>query len=268
MTRNIIVGNPETAKVVFTAHYDTCVRLPFPNFITPKSIPIYLLYQLAITFMILIPLFVLAFILGLLTRLLGTVDFAVFFTPLYTILLLLFFWLFFAGPANRHTANDNTSGITTLLDIMAQLPAESRSSAAFIFFDLEEAGLLGSDRYYTKHRKAMQNRLLVNFDCVSDGQHMIFALKKKAAPYAGVLQQAYAGNQQFTTEVLTKGVFYPSDQAKFPLGVGVAALKRGKRTGILYMNRIHTKKDTIYQSENIEFLKDGSIKLVELLRKQ
>ena len=46
---NIIVGDPESAKVVYTAHYDTCARLPFPNFITPKNIGIYLLYQLAIT---------------------------------------------------------------------------------------------------------------------------------------------------------------------------------------------------------------------------
>ena len=34
---NLVIGNPETAKVVFTAHYDTCAVLPFPNFITPKA---------------------------------------------------------------------------------------------------------------------------------------------------------------------------------------------------------------------------------------
>ena len=44
--RNIIVGDPEKAKVIYTAHYDTCARLPLPNFITPKSFLIYLLYQI------------------------------------------------------------------------------------------------------------------------------------------------------------------------------------------------------------------------------
>ena len=39
--RNIIIGNPDTAKVLYTAHYDTCARLPFPNFITPKNFFIY-----------------------------------------------------------------------------------------------------------------------------------------------------------------------------------------------------------------------------------
>ena len=44
--RNIVVGDPDAAKVVFGAHYDTCAVLPFPNFITPKHFGIYLLYQL------------------------------------------------------------------------------------------------------------------------------------------------------------------------------------------------------------------------------
>ena len=34
-SRNLIVGDPQTAKVILGAHYDTCARLPFPNFITP-----------------------------------------------------------------------------------------------------------------------------------------------------------------------------------------------------------------------------------------
>ena len=43
---NIVVGDIENAKVVYTAHYDTCPVLPFPNFITPKNFFIYLLFYL------------------------------------------------------------------------------------------------------------------------------------------------------------------------------------------------------------------------------
>ena len=32
--RNLVLGDPEKAKVILSAHYDTCARLPFPNFIT------------------------------------------------------------------------------------------------------------------------------------------------------------------------------------------------------------------------------------------
>ena len=37
-SRNLIVGNPDTAKVIFTAHYDTCAVLPVPNYITPTNL--------------------------------------------------------------------------------------------------------------------------------------------------------------------------------------------------------------------------------------
>ena len=45
-SRNIVVGDVEKAKVVLGAHYDTCARLPFPNFLTPKNLFFYLLYSI------------------------------------------------------------------------------------------------------------------------------------------------------------------------------------------------------------------------------
>ena len=47
-TRNIVIGDVDNAKVVFTAHYDTCAVLPFPNFITPKNFLVYFIYQIFI----------------------------------------------------------------------------------------------------------------------------------------------------------------------------------------------------------------------------
>ncbi|MBQ5666895.1 MAG: hypothetical protein IIV40_01840, partial [Oscillospiraceae bacterium] len=43
-SQNIVIGNPDTAKVVFGAHYDTQAVMPIPNFIMPKSIPVSVLY--------------------------------------------------------------------------------------------------------------------------------------------------------------------------------------------------------------------------------
>ena len=37
-SRNLVVGDPDRAKVIFCAHYDTCAVLPFPNLITPKKV--------------------------------------------------------------------------------------------------------------------------------------------------------------------------------------------------------------------------------------
>lgn len=260
--RNIIIGDPDTAKVVYTAHYDTCSVLPFPNFITPKCFSIYLLYQFALVAVFLVLATIVGVVFGVLGVLMniGTNLTLIASEAVYFILL----FLLFAGPANKHTANDNTSGITLLIDIMRDLPAENRKDVAFIFFDLEEAGLFGSASYINAHKAAMKERLLLNFDCVSDGKNMIFALKKGAKPYREAIESAFIEKDGFKVEVADKGIFYPSDQAQFPCGVGVAAL-RSTKNGLLYMNRIHTKNDVIYQEENIEFLKNGAIELVKIL---
>ena len=169
-----------------------------------------------------------------------------------------------AGPANKHTANDNTSGVTLLLDVMRELPADKRADVAFVFFDLEEAGLLGSMAFAKAHKTQMKNKLLVNFDCVSDGNHMLFMLRKGARGKKIAFESAFASADGIEVEVVEKGTFYPSDQANFNGGVGVAALNSTK-SGLLYMGRIHTARDVIYNEQNIEFLKDGAIRLLELI---
>ena len=265
--RNIVVGNPHTAKVIYTAHYDTCAVMPFPNFITPKCIWIYLLYQILITVVLLAaPTLIVAGVYGL-GILLGAevgwlADEVAFFS--WYFLLLLEMYLLMAGPANRHTANDNTSGVTTLLDIMTSLPEELRGEVAFVFFDLEEMGLFGSAGFAGKHKKVTQNTLLINFDCVSDGKNILFVLRKGAARYTEAVKTAFPSTETFAVDVVSKGVFYPSDQANFARGVGVAALKKTKG-GLLYMDRIHTKRDTVYMEENIAYLTEGAVRLAESL---
>lgn len=263
--RNVVVGDPKTAEVVFGAHYDTCAVLPFPNFITPKSFLIYLVYQILLVVLIVIPYTIaLAVVLGItaficmqfnLSTSIVTVVSELMWVALMALLLF--------GPANRHTANDNTSGVTTLLDLMQSLPQEKRQKAAFVFFDLEELGTLGSASFASKHKKEMKDKLLINFDCVSDGENILFSVRKKAKKYIPALQQSFGSNELCSVEILSRGVFYPSDQVNFPCGVGVAALKKSKIGGVLYMDRIHTKRDTVYRQENIEFLKNGSIELLD-----
>lgn len=57
------------------------------------------------------------------------------------------------GPANKHNANDNTSGVVTLLEIARSLPESQRGKVCFVLFDLEEAGLIGSAAYRKAHKK-------------------------------------------------------------------------------------------------------------------
>ncbi len=254
-SRNIVIGDPDSAKVIFTAHYDTCAAMPLPNFITPKSFTCYLLYQLVLTLVIIAVPAVVAALVGLINEALVPL------TAIFGIYLILFLLMF--GPANKHTANDNTSGVTAVLDLLNALPEEKRSDVAFVLFDLEEAGLIGSSSFAKKHRKNIKNTLLINFDCVSDGENILFALNRKAKGYKEKIEDAYISDGKYSVDVAYKGVFYPSDQMNVPLGVGVAALKKSKKLGVLYMDKIHTKKDTVYNEENIEFLVKGSMRLID-----
>ncbi len=259
--RNIVVGDPDSAKVIYTAHYDTCPRLPFPNFLTPKNFFVYILYNIAVVLGFFVAAFAIGFTFGLVGAFLN-LDQAIAsmiarLAYLGMLLLLLF------GPANKHTANDNTSGVTVLFGIMKSLPAEQRDKAAFVFFDHEETGLIGSSSFARKHKNIKKETLLINFDCVSDGKDIMVLTQKAAKPYSALLSNAFASNGDIQVDVTDKA-FYPSDQANFKKGVGVAAFKKTKG-GMLYINRIHTVKDTVYRRENIDFLVEGSVKLTELI---
>lgn len=265
-SRNIVVGDPDSAAVVYTAHYDTCFRSPFPNFITPKNIGIYLLFNIAIVLVFYLLMFVFGFafgaLLGLVTAALDLSEAAIdVLTTLVSALTALgvFAFMFF-GPANKHTANDNTSGVITLLMLMEKMPAELRTKCAFVFFDKEELGMLGSSGFAKKHKELKKHTLVINFDCVSDGENFIFTLPKPAHDKEQLISDSYASDV-FNVEVLKKGYVYPSDQAQFKNGVGVASLNRSKRFGILYMNRIHTNRDTVFNDENIDYLVASSVKL-------
>lgn len=262
---NVIVGNPAEADVVYTAHYDTCAVMPLPNFITPKNILIYIIYQLILTAVLFaVPITVMFILAPIVLRATGS-------DALYTAMLIGGYAMLIGilllmrnGPANKHTANDNTSGVTLLVDLMRDMPIELRHKVAYIFFDAEELGTIGSKIYKKKHTRVAKTRPVINFDCVSEGKNILFVAKKKASILEPKLREAFKSDDTYSVEVATKKVFYPSDQRNFELGVGVAALNRTKR-GILYMNKIHTPRDTVYDEENIEFLKNGAIELARII---
>ena len=119
--RNIVIGNVDTAKVIFTAHYDTCAQLPFPNLIFPKNMLFTLIYSVLIS----IP-FIVVFIPVYQGVEYFTQSFAL---AYYTYMLLVFTLIgvvFYGGKPNIHTANDNTSGVVTLIETIAKLPPEQR----------------------------------------------------------------------------------------------------------------------------------------------
>ena len=180
--KNIVIGNPETARYLVTAHYDTPAALPFPNLITPCSLLPYIGYQALLTLLI----FAVALVPGILLAFAGVSAEKAGLTwgiSLYVILALMLF-----GPANKNNANDNTSGVVTLMEIARSMPEAYRKDVCFVLFDLEEAGLIGSSSYRKAHKKQTNHQIVLNMDCVGDGDELLIfptkAMKKDAAKMA------------------------------------------------------------------------------------
>lgn len=248
-SRNIVVGDLENSKIVLGAHYDTAPALPIPNFLAPKNILVYLLFVLALV----AGLSLIEFLVGSLLFLL-TDSPAVVTLFLYGMLAFFLGWMFL-GKANSHTANDNTSGVVTLVEALSC--EELKGQICCVFFDHEEVGLFGSMAFAGKHKRVMRDKLLMNFDCVGDGDHLLFVVNKRAKSHWHAVESAFqpSGDKQVVvTSAMT--TMYPSDQANFKKNIGVAAFKKNKLFGY-YMNKIHTPRDVNCDMRNIQLIVDG-----------
>lgn len=250
-SRNLILGNPESASYLITAHYDTCAALPFPNLITPCNLFLFCLWQVALSAAIILLAVIAGTAAGMLTQ-----DHPLGFWGGY-----LCFWMIlvmiYVGPANRSNANDNTSGVVTVLEIARTLPENQRKKVCFVLFDLEEAGLIGSSCYRKKHTQEISRQLVLNFDCVGDGDCLMMfptGRLKKDKNRMAVLETMVGKFGKKTLSIRKRGFsIYPSDQMCFPYGVGICALRKG-RLG-LYLSRIHTRRDTVLENTNVNILR-------------
>lgn len=254
-SRNIIFGDVDKARTIITAHYDTCAGMLLPNFSTPGCLPLFILEQTLLTLLIvlggmlagkgmraILPADMHALSAGLVSGLAGFAG------------AMLVLWLMLAGPANPHTANDNTSGVLLVLQAMQRL--KDKPGIAYVLFDNEEKGLFGAQAFIKAHPQAAR-RFLLNFDCVGDGDTLLLTGTKGGMrmPQAKRLLAALEEIAPRYAMKTVSGEFpkwiYPSDQMLFPRGTAIAALK-GKR--ILYMDRIHTAQDTVLEERNIDCL--------------
>ena len=246
-SENIIIGDIEKAELIFSAHYDTCARLPFPNLLYPKNIVKTFIYQLGVFFALFIPSVVL---LSVIFVLLDVPEIFTGFIGAFGALIVV--WIMMFGFANPHTANDNTSGVITLVELASVLQDEK---IAYVFFDHEELGLLGSSAFRKKYKQKMKNCLLINFDCVGDGNTLlVMPTENVREKLSCIFEQIGKTQAEKQIEIVSaKKTFYPSDQAGFLNAAGVAAFLTN-RSGQYYMNKIHTAKDTVCDENNIEFL--------------
>lgn len=249
-SHNIIIGDPETSDYLVSAHYDTAPELPFPNLIFPKSILGNVLFGLGLFAAIWL-------LMGLIGSLVSHLMPAGRILPLTVgFMLLILIWVF-KGKANPNTANDNTSGVISLLEILHRTDLET-ARASFILFDNEELGLLGSSAFAKKYRPLLKQKILINFDCVSDGDDIFLVQSKTALPetqarLAETIPSTGAKKVHLTS---AKKTLFPSDQWNFPKSIGVFAARKVPLLGY-YIGRVHTRRDVKFDQANIALLANG-----------
>lgn len=260
-SRNLIAGDSAGARLIYTAHYDTCAEMPMPNLCFPKSMALTLLAQMPMV-LALVALGAGAGILAM--NLTGSPQA---YAPAFLLVYFGLFALIFFGKANRHTANDNTSGVAALLKIMARLPQEERAHAAFIFFDNEEYGKIGSQQYAKAHPEQKADARILNLDCVGDGEHLlVIAPKSEDAAFERALRAAFpAVGELNAVHCSGKNTRYNSDHLSFSRGAALAVCHVGKHVGY-YLPRIHTRRDVICREENLDYIAGCAAALPEKLQ--
>jgi Peptidase family M28/PDZ domain/PA domain len=120
-----------------------------------------------------------------------------------------------------HGADDNASGVATVLEIAAQLskaPPPPRS-IIFVFFTAEEEGLIGSD-WFVNHPPVPLEKIvaMLNMDMVGrlKDENVLVGGWGTAANFDSIVKSAIAGTPMHT-QSFEKGGLGPSDHMSFAL---------------------------------------------------
>lgn len=259
---NVIIGDIAEAQIVYSAYYDTSSASVIPSFVTPSAPILTTLYQVLIALVnlaagalgFIVPYFALSFApipesITVLVSILAA--FAAFIAAMV---------LTVSGRPRNNSANSNTSGVATVVELMFSMPEELRNKTAFVLFDLHEIGCVGSKEFAKRHKKHLKHKLLVNLDSVGVGDEIVVALHKKAKSkkIKPLIEAAFDNKNGF--DVLAKGVSIPSDHKNFKTSVCVSAFRRSK-LGLLYLANLNSDADTECSGRNIEIIRDALINL-------
>ena len=254
---NLVFGNPDTARVIFTAHYDTPRRSLLPNLMLVTNRVLFWAYHLGTVLVMLAVSLGTAFAVKSILNLdWHNLPSRLLVLAVYLAVYGALFFLLLRGPANRRNRNDNTSGTAAVMELMRR--NGEKDGVAYILFDDEEKGKKGSKAFAKANPAVKANALIVNLDCVGNGDTFVFgpSVKAEASPLYAELKKA-AGQAGLNARFFPAGkAQMNSDHKNFVQGIGVCACSH--RPGIgYYTGRIHTSRDTVAEPANIERLADA-----------
>ena len=256
---NVVVGDPDKAKLILVAHYDTGVRTLLPPFYMPTR-PLTAFLYLALTpVLALLGSFVLSFAL--------TFPFnAPYLTlPLFLILMVTALLYLRFGPSETRNLNDNTSGVAALLETSAALTPGCRDKVAFAFLDGGFGGLSGAKGFRARYPSAKE-KTVINVNCVAEGGELLI-LPSKYSRWDGEVLDAildsFENGEHTTTFLKTDGlIYYPSDNRAFRHSFAICACEKLRDFGRI----VRPAKTADVDPEKIELLKNGLCKLAETIQ--
>lgn len=254
---NLVFGNPDTARVIFTAHYDTPRRALLPNLMLVTNPFLSLAYHLGTVLVMLAVSLGAAFaVKNILNLDWNELPSRALMLAVYLAVYCGLFVLLLRGPANQRNRNDNTSGTAAVMELMRR--SGEKEGTAYILFDDEEKGKKGSRAFAKANPAVKKEALIVNLDCVGNGETFVFgpSAQAEASPLYAELQKA-AGQTGLNARFFPAGkARMNSDHKSFDQGVGVCACAFRPKIGY-YTGRIHTSGDTVAEPENIARLTEA-----------
>ncbi len=270
IAKNIIVGNPKEAKIVLTAHYDTPPNMPY-HFLKRQvsTLGIALPSVLGIG-MVLTRHAINAHDQALLSFMINSLQTSTFIldgvaataigTGLYSFGLL--------GGENKNNYNDNSSGLIALLILMnyyKDLPESERNKIAFVMFDNEEKGLIGSLCYASKHN--IKEQRFLNFDCIGRGNRINCIYTGKVTnEFTNDIYEALGSlaNQGYLPRLKKSNLNTMSDHLPFKKSKGNLTILCDTEDSPV-TEHIHSSKDTKINLETISEIAKCSAKTINKL---
>lgn len=248
---NVLAGDVEKAKIVFTAHYDTGLFDLLPPLISPTRPVTQLLYQALTPILALVGSFAVALAVSFPLNRPGLM------LPLFLLLLIGCLLYFRFGPSEtRANLCDNASGVAVLLEAASAITPRYRGEVAFAFLDGGALNGRGA-RALQKEFPSLREKSVLCVDCVAAGDELLL-LSNKGARWDGELLDAlnvsFANTEKKTVFNKTDGlVYFPGDARVFKNAVTVCAVEKLPGFGrIIRPRRVHEVDE-----ENLAVVRDG-----------
>ena len=257
---NVVAGDPERAKLILVAHYDTAIRSLLPPLYMPTRSLTAFLYLALTPALVLIGSFVLSFALTF------PINAPYLTLPLFLLLLVTALLYLRFGPSERRNLNDNTSGVAALLETAATLTPRYRGEVAFAFLDGGFGGLSGAKGFRARYPSAKE-KTIINLCSVAEGSELL-VLPNKNSRWDGALLDAildsFENGEHTTVFLKTDGLtYFPSDNRAFRYACSICACETVRGFGRL----VCPLKATDIDEEKTQILKNGLCKLIERYQK-